>query len=145
MDEGEAAEAGALAGRNPPEVEESWLGHGSSNPDVGWILDEPWAVVRSGLDPAQSPFSAPAGRVYQRKPVRRESLGRNTGHVSNPGQGDAPLVEARTTPLPLRMTESSVGLLLLPAARRRCQPCPTDPHSPLMCPNCGSDQGSTVC
>lgn len=139
------AEAGALAGKSPQVVEESWQDHGNSNPDAEWILCEPWAPARSGSDPVQSPSSAPAGRVDQRKPVRRECLGRNTGHVSNPGQEDAPLVEARTTLLPLRMTGSSAGPLLLPAARRRSQPCPTDPHSPLMCPNCGSDQEPTVC
>lgn len=141
----EAAEAGVLAGKSPQVAEESWPGHGSSNPDVGWILGEPWAIVRSGLDQAQSPSSAPAGPVALRKPVRTETLGRNTGRVSNPGQGDALLVEARTSLLPLRMTESSAGRLVLPAARRHSQSCPTDPHSPLMCPNCGSDQDSAVC
>lgn len=138
-------EAGVLAGKSPQVAGESWPGHGNSNPDVEWILDEPWVHVRSGLDQAQSPSSAPVGCVALRKPVSRESLGRNTGRVSILGQVAALLVEARTTLLPLRMTESSAGLLLLPAARRHCQPCPTDPHSPLMCPNCGSDQDSTVC
>lgn len=138
-------EAGVLAGKSPQVAEASWPGHGNSSPDVEWILGEPWTHVRSGLDQAQSPSSAPVGPDGLRKPVRRESLDRNTGRVSNPGQGAALLVEARTTLLPLRMTESSAGPLLLPAARRHSQPCPTDPHSPLMCPNCGSDQDSTVC
>lgn len=142
---GEAMEAGALAGKSPQLVEESWLDLGKSNPDVEWILCEPWVLFRSGLDPAQSPSCAPVDCVALRKPVRRESLGRNTDHVSNPGQGDAPLVVARTTLLPLRRTESSSGPLLLLAAHRHSPPCPTDPHSPLLCPNCGSDQDSTVC
>lgn len=100
--------------------------------------------VRSGLDQAQSPSSG-AGRDGLGKPVRREGLGRNIGRVLNPGQGAALLAEARTTLLPPRMKESCAGRLLLPAARRHSQTCPTDPHSLLMCPNCGSDQGSTVC
>ncbi len=141
----EAAEAGVLVGKSPQVAEASWPGHENSSPDVEWIPGEPWTHVRNGLDQAPSPSSAPVGRVGPRKPVRRESLGRNTGRVSNPGQGAALLVEARTTLLPLRMTESSAGPLLLPAARRHSQPCPTDPHFPLMCPNCGSDQDSTVC
>lgn len=124
---------------------ESWQGHGNSNPDAEWILCEPWVLVRSGLDLAQSPSAAPVGRGVLRTPVRTKSLGRNTGHVSDPGQGDALLVEARTTLHPLRLTESSAGLLLLPAGRTRCQPSPTDPHSLLKCPNCGSVQDSTVC
>ena len=145
MDEAEAAEAGVLVCKSPQLFEESRLGHGNSNPDVEWILCEPWPLVRSGLDPAQSPSSSLVDRVALREVARNESLDRNTNRVSNPGQGDAPLVEARTTLLPPRRTESSAGPLLLPAARRRSQPCPTDPHSPLKCPSCGSDQDSTVC
>lgn len=101
--------------------------------------------VRSGLDQARSPSSAPVGRFGLGNPVRRESLGRNMDHVLNPGQGAALQVEARTTLLPPRMTGSSAGQLLLPADRRHSQPCPTDRHSLLMCPNCGSDLDSTVC
>lgn len=137
--------AGALPGKSPQVDEESWLGHGHSNPDVEWILGEPWMFVRSGLNLAQSFSLVLLGRVAQHRPVRRQSLGRNTGRVSNPGQGDAPLVEARTTLLLLRMTESSGGLLLLPAARIHRQPSPTDLHYPLTCPNCGSVQDSTAC
>lgn len=142
---GEAVEAGVRAGKSPRVAAQSWPGRGKSNPDAEWILAEPRALVRNGLDPAQSPSSAPAGLVAPRKPVRMESLGRNTGRVSNPGQGDALLLEGRTTRLPLRMSESSAGQLLLPAARRHFQPSPTDPHFPRMCPNCGSDRDSTVC
>lgn len=145
MDEGEAVEADVLAGKIPQVAEESQPGHGNSNPDVEWILGEPWVHVRSGLDQARSPSSDPVGRVGLRKPVRTESLGRNTDRVSNPSQGAALQVVARTTLLPPRLTESSAGQLLLPAAHRHCQPCPTDPHSLLMCPNCGSDQDPTVC
>lgn len=144
-DDHEAAEAGFLAGKSSQVAGESRQGHGNSNPDVEWILYEPSALDRSSLDLAQSPSSAPAGRAALGKPARRESLGRNMGRVSNPGQGDALLVEVRTNLLPLRMTENSVGPLLLLAARRHSQPCPTDPHSLLMYPNCGSDQGSIVC
>lgn len=80
-----------------------------------------------------------------RKPVRTMGLG-NMGHVSDPGQEDARLEEVRTTHLPLRMTENSSGQLLLPGARMLRQPsCPTDPHSPLKCPSCGSDQEAIVC
>lgn len=56
MDEGEAVQAGVLAGKSPQVAEESGLGHGNNNPDVEWILCEPWVLVRSGLDLAQSPF-----------------------------------------------------------------------------------------
>lgn len=145
MDEGEVAEAGVLAGKILQVAEESRLGHVHSNPDVELILGGPSVHVRSGLDQAQIPSSFPVGRVGLRKPVRRGSLGRNMDRVSNPGQGASLQVVARTTLLPPRMTESSAGQLLLPAARRRSQPCPTDPHSLLMCPNCGSDQNPTVC
>lgn len=138
-------EAGVLIGKSSQVAGESWPGHEDSNPDVEWSLDEPWELVRSDLDLAQIPSLAPAGRCAPGKAVRRESLGMNMGRVLNPGQGDARLVEVRTTLLPLRMTESPVGLLLLPAARTRRQPFPTDPHSLLKCPNCGSVQDSTVC
>lgn len=47
-DEGEVAEADALTGKRPQVSEESWLGHGNSNPDVELRLGEPWALVRSG-------------------------------------------------------------------------------------------------
>lgn len=144
MDEGEATEVDVLAYKSPQVAEELRPGRENSNPDVIWILGEPWVHVRSGLNQAQSPSSSPVGRDGLRKPVRSESLDRNS-RVSNPGQGAAPLVETRTTLLPPRRTESSAGQLLLPAARRHSQPCPTDPHSLLMCPNCGSDQDSTVC
>lgn len=149
MDEGEAAAAaGVLAGKTLQVAEESWPVHGNSNPDVEWILGESWVRDRSGSAQVQSPSSAPVGPVGLRKPVRRVSLGRNMGHVSNPDQGAALLVEARTSLHPPRMTEMSGDRLLLPAARRQPCPyqlCPTDPHSLLMCPNCGSDQDSTVC
>lgn len=141
----EAAEAGVQAGRSPQVAEESWPGRANSNPDAKWILGEPWTLLRSGSDQARSPSSAPAGPVALRKAVCTESLGRNTARVSNPGQGGALLVEVGTTRLPLRMTGSSAGRLVLPAARGHSQTCPTDPHSPLTCPNCGSDQDSTAC
>ncbi len=148
MGEGEAAEAGVLVGKSLQVAEESWPVHGNSNPDAEWIPDESWMHDRSGSDQAQSPSSVPVDRVGLRKPVRRESLGKNKGRVSNPVQRAALLVEVRTNLPPPRMTKSSGGQLLLLAARRQpcpCQPCPTDLHSLLMCPNCGSVQDSTVC
>lgn len=102
--------------------------------------------VRSGLDQERSSFVALLDRVALCKFVRRVRPGRNTAHVSNPGQGDAPLVELRTTLLPLRMTGSSAALLILLAAHTlRRNVFPTDHHSLLMCPNCGIFQDSTVC
>lgn len=140
------AEVGALADKGPQVAEESWLGHENNNPGVEWILGEPWRPVRNGLYPVQIPFSALLGRVALRIVVRREPLGRNTEHVSNPGQGDVPLAEPRTTLLPPRMTGSSVGQLLSVAARiHRHSASPTDSHSLLMCPNCGIVQDSVVC
>lgn len=109
MDEDEAVEADVQVGKIPQVAEESRLAHGNSNPDVEWILGEPWVHVRSGLDPVQSSSSVPVGCILLSKPVRRESLGRSTVRVSNPGQGGALQVKARTTLLPPRMTESSVG------------------------------------
>ena len=47
MGEGEAAEAGVLAGKSPQVAEESWPGQGNSNPDVEWMLCEPLELVRS--------------------------------------------------------------------------------------------------
>ncbi|TNN63322.1 hypothetical protein EYF80_026424 [Liparis tanakae] len=67
--EGEAMEAGVRVGKSPRVAAESWPGRGKSNPDAEWILAEPWALVRNGLDPAQSPSSAPAGLVAPRKPT----------------------------------------------------------------------------
>lgn len=107
-----------------------------------WILGEPLVGVRSGLDREQSSSSALLGLG---KPERKDCPGRNTDPVLNPGQGDALQEVARTTLLLRRMTESSDDQLLSLAARKRPQPCPTDPHSLLTCPNCGSDQDSTVC
>lgn len=132
-------------GKIPQVAEGSRRSHGNSNPDVEWIHGEPWVHVRGGSDQVQSPFSTPVDREGRCKPVRKKCLGRNTDHVLNLGQGCALQVEAHTILLPLRMTESFVCQLLLPAARRHSQLCPTDPHSLLVCPNCGSDQDPTVC
>lgn len=142
VDEGEGVKAGVLSGKIPPVAVEISLDRWNSNPDAEWILGEPWVRVRSGSDQVQSSSSALVGLG---KPARRECPGRNRDPVSNPGQGDALQEVARTTLLPPRMTESSDGRLLLPAARRHPQPCPTDPHSLPTYPNCGSGQGSTVC
>lgn len=137
--------ADVLAGKIRQVDEESWLGPEDNNPDAEWIPGGPWMHARKGLDQARSSSSAPVGLVGLCKPVRIQPLGRNTDHVSNPGQGAALRAKVRTSLLLLRMTENSFCQLLLPAAHRHSQPCPTDPHSPLMCPNCGSDQYPTVC
>lgn len=140
------AGVGDLTGKGPRVAEESWQDRENSNPDVEWILGEPWVPARNGLNLVQSSSAVPVDRVAQHKPARRESLGRNTEHVSNPGQEDAPLVEPRTTLPPPRMTESFVGLLLLLAAHTLCHTAsPTDPHSLPRCPSCGNAQDLTAC
>lgn len=142
----EMVEAGDLTGKGPQVAEASWLDHENNNPDVEWMLDEPWMPARNGLNLVQSSSSTPVDCVAQHKPARRVSLGRNMEHVSNPGQEDTPLVESQTTLPPPRMTGSFVGLLLLLAAHTHCQTAsPTDPHSLLRCPSCGSVQDLTVC
>lgn len=137
--------ADVLTGKILQVGEDSRLGPEHSNPDVEWIPGGPWMHARNGSDQAQSSSSTPVGRVDLCKLVRIQPLGRSMDHVSNPDQGGALLGKVRTTLLLPRMTENSFCQLLLPAAHRHSQPCPTDPHSLLMCPNCGSDQDLTVC
>lgn len=64
-------EADVQVGKIHQVAEESQQTHGNSNPDVEWILGEPWVHVRSGLGLVQSSSSVPAGCILLSKPVRR--------------------------------------------------------------------------